>query len=84
MDDTVAYHDVQVPVLARRHCDMSAFRKHPKYGSLANSDLFAGILKRIRRDTIGGEYQESIRLDRVPANVTIDESGFLAEVTITV
>ena len=78
-DDTPAWRYVAVPVLARSHCDMHEFRTHAKYGGLANSDLFPNILSRIRRD-VGAE----IRLDRIPANVKIDESGFLARVTITV
>ena len=76
---TVAWRYVDVPVLASRHCDMPAFRRHLKYGGLANSDLFPNALARIRRD-IG----ETIRLDRIPANVTIDESGLLAVVVISV
>lgn len=77
--DSVAWRYVDVPALARRHCDMNAFRRHPKYGSYANSDLFPGMLARIRRD-VG----ETIRLDRIPASVTVDESGFLAVVVISV
>jgi hypothetical protein len=77
--DLAAWRYVDVPALARRHCDMNAFRRHPKYGSYANSDLFPNVLARIRRD-VG----ETIRLDRIPANVTADESGFLAVVVISV
>lgn len=77
--DTVAWRYVDVPVLASRHCDMPAFRRHIKYGGIANSTLFPNALARIRRDT-----GETIRLDRIPANVTVDESGFLAVVVISV
>jgi hypothetical protein len=81
MPGEVLYRFIQVPTLARRHCNMPAFRKHPKFGGLANSDLFPNILARIRRDvTQAGGY---IRLDRLPPNVTVDCSGFLAVVTIT-
>lgn len=81
IDDTVAYRYVPVPTLARKHCDMHAFRTHPKYGTWANSDLFPGVLARIAQDTFGGSM---LKLDRIPDNVTVDESGFLAVVTITV
>lgn len=78
----VLYRFIQVPKLERRHCDMAAFRKHPRYGGIANSDLFSNALARIKRDcTQTGGY---IRLDRLPDNVSVDTSGFLATVTITV
>ena len=81
----VAYRIVRVPVLARRHCDMNAFRRHPKYGGLANSDLFAGVLARIWRDVFDcRDYRPFIRLDQLPAGVTVDESGFLAVVSVDV
>ena len=80
MDDTVAYHCIKVPELTRSHCDMDAFRRHPKYRSYANSDLFPGMLRRIRKDKFG----ETIRLDKLPDGVTVDTSGFLAVVSISV
>lgn len=70
------------PKLDSRHCDMSAFRKHPRYGSFVNSDLFPNILARIRKDTFGAAGV--IRTDALPANVTVDDSGFLATVTISI
>lgn len=73
---------VQLPALARKHCDMPAFRAHPKYGGLANSDLFAGVLARIRRE-IAGELGQ-LNLAALPSNVSVDESGFLAVVKIEV
>ena len=81
-DALPSYRRIKIPELARRHCDMASFRQHPKYGSYANSDLFAGILKRIKADTFGGK--EYLRLDAIPAGVTVDESGFLAEVSFNV
>ena len=80
MDGTVAYRRVKVPTLARSHCDMHAFRSHKKYGSYANSDLFPGMLKRIKAERTGGY----IRLDRVPDGVTVDVSGYLACVSFEV
>lgn len=78
----LAYEYVPVPKLQRSHCDMNAFRSHPKFGSYANSDLFAGMLDRIRRDLVAGKI--GLRLDMLPDNVTVDRSGFLAKVTVSV
>lgn len=80
-DGELAYRYISVPKLATRHCDMAAFRVHPQFGDFANSDLFPNILNRLRNELFPAGY---IRVDSVPANVTVDESGFLAEVTITV
>ena len=80
-DAAPSYYRVKVPVLDRKHCDMNAFRSHPNYGMYANSDLFKGMLKRIKADTFGGEY---LRLDRIPEGVDADESGFLVVVTLYV
>ena len=77
MDDTPAFQRIKVPALDRKHCDMNAFRKHPKFGGFANSDLFRNVLTKIRRERLG----EYIRLDRVPEGVKIDTSGFLAVVS---
>lgn len=75
---------IDVPMFKRSHCDMDAFRKHPVYGVVANSDLFPNALARIRRNTIGSDYRTYLKADAIPANVTVDRSGFLATVTITV
>lgn len=80
MDDTVAYQRVKVPALERKHCDMAAFRRHPRYGGIANSDIFKNALAKLRRDRLG----DYIRLDRIPDGVTVDTSGFLAVVTLDV
>lgn len=81
-DNTVAYRTIKIPVFARNHCDMAAFRKHPKYGGIANSDLFPNALARIRRDVFGN--REDLRLDRMPEGVSVDLSGFLTVITIDV
>lgn len=81
MDDTIAYQFVQVPELKRAHCDMSAFRSHPRYSAYANSDLFPNLLKRAVEVAGVGKV---IRLDKPLERVTIDTSGFLARVTINV
>lgn len=82
MPGEVAFRLIQVPELQRRHCDMASFRRHAIYGGIANSSLFPSALARIKRDiTKTGGW---IRLDQLPDNVTVDESDFLATVTITI
>lgn len=80
-DDTLAYELIKVPRLERRHCDMDGFRRHPRYGGLANSDLFPAMLVRIAKTMGLGDH---IRLDRLPEGVGVDRSAFLATVTIAV
>ena len=82
VDGSLAYEYIRVPVLDRKHCDMGAFRSHPKYGSYANSDMFKGMLARIRSELVGGSL--GLRLDRLPANVTVAPGSFLAVVTVEV
>lgn len=81
-DSMPAYRRIKIPELKRNHCDMAAFRQHPKYGSYANSDLFHGILKRIKSEIFNG--RDYLRLDSIPAGVSVDESGFLANVEFSV
>lgn len=79
MDDTLAYELIKAPAIERRHCDMDAFRRHPKFGSYANSDLFKNLISRQLKLAEVGTH---LRLDRLPACVSVDRSGFLASVTI--
>ena len=79
-DGAFAYRVIAVPRLTRSHCDMAAFRQHPKFGGLANSDLFPNVLSRIKLDRLG----ERIRFDKIPEGVTVDASGFLTIVTVNV
>ena len=82
-EDHADYDYIPVPKLTRNHCDMAAFRCHPKYRVYANSDLFPAMLAHIRRDHFG--KTDAIRLDSpLPRGVSVDTSGFLAEVTIEV
>src|SRR3546814_9559032 len=76
MDDTVAFRHVKVPNLARRHCDMAAFRADHRYSSYANSDLFPAMLGRAVKALGVGEH---IRMDAIPSGVSVDTSGFLAD-----
>jgi hypothetical protein len=80
-DGTLAYMMIDFPKLTRSHCDMAAFRQHPRYGGIANSDLFPNALSRIASDIAPAAF---IRTDRVPDGVDVDLSGFLARVTIEV
>ena len=73
-DDIPDYDIVMVPKFKKHHCDMNAFRSHPKYGSYANSDLFEGILARVRRDIAPHGFW---RIDNLPDNVKIVEPGYL-------
>ena len=82
VDGELAYRFVAVPELKRQHCDMAAFRQHAKYGDYANSDLFPGMLRRIRHGLFGDNGL--LKLDSVPDGVAVDASGFLAVVTIEV
>jgi hypothetical protein len=78
-DDSLAFRYVKKPKLTRSHCNMPEWRNHPKWGGYANSDLFTGILSRQTQ-----HVPELIKLEQLPAGVSIDTSGFLAQVTIAV
>jgi len=81
VDKTVAFQRIKVPELKSMHCDMNAFRAHPKFGPYANSDLFLGMLARIKRERLG----EFIRLDReLPTGVVVTHGAFLSTVSIEV
>lgn len=81
-DDTDSgVHILYVPEFTRKHCDMAAFRTHPKFGGMANSTLFPSVLKRVRKDVAPWGH---IRTDAVPLNVTIDRTGFLWSVEVDV
>ena len=81
-DGSIAFQRVKVPALTYAHCNMEEWRQHPKWGVLANSDLFIDCLRRQTALAIGGDHVRYLRLDRLPAVVSVDASGFLARVTI--
>lgn len=81
-DGTIAAVRIKIPKLERKHCDMAAFRAHPKYGSYANSDLFPAMLARIKREKLGD--RDYLQLDNIPEGVSVDTTGFLAVVTFEV
>lgn len=82
VEGTKVYDYIQIPELSCQHCDMAAFRQHPKYGAYANSDLFKNILRGIRQNVFGN-YQH-LKLHAIPDGVTVDASGFLAVVSFEV
>lgn len=81
-DDLADVDAIRVPQIERHHCDMHAFRASRKFGGYANSDLFKNVLYRALRE-IGITPGRFLHLDRLPTGVTVDTSGFLAVVTIT-
>ena len=81
MDNTVAYQYIKVPALTRSHCNMHDFRTDAKYGSYANSDLFTAILDRAAKAVL---TRNIIRLDSIPPGVSVDTSGFLANVSFAI
>ena len=68
------YHYIAVPVFIA-DVDMNAARQQPKYGAYANSDMFPGMLAKIRSGIVGGAL--GLRMDRIPPNVTVDPQGSL-------
>jgi hypothetical protein len=83
-DNSLAYEYIQIPKLTSKHCDMQAFRTHKnhRYSGFANSNMFPGILAGIKKEVFGNT--DTLKIDKIPENVTIDTSGFLAIVSIEV
>lgn len=82
VDGSDVHEYINIPKLTRSHCDMAAFRQHSKYGGYANSDMFIGMLSHIRGEVFGN--RATLRLDRIPAGVQVDISGFLIVVSFDV
>jgi hypothetical protein len=80
-DDTPLYRFVQVPKVTRRHVDMHEARCHPKFGSYANSDMFPSMLVRACAAT-GLKTGSLLKIDTPPEGVSVDDSGFLAVITV--
>lgn len=80
--DEVSYRRIRVPALDRRHCDMSAFRKHPNFARFANSTMFPAVIAGALKN-IGVHAGGYIRFDQLPDGVSVDSSGFLTRITIT-
>ena len=80
-DDSLAYRRINVPRIERKHCqNLQAFRTSKRFGYYANSDLFSGML---RGSVLSLGIVDFINADNAPGCVSIDETGFLAVVTIT-
>lgn len=62
--------------LTRADCNL-----RPQDHDLFNSDLFTALLNRKYR-TVIGQYAEFAYLDELPAGVSVDDSKFLAVVSI--
>ena len=81
LTDSDGIRYVKIPTLKKSHCDMAYFRRHRKFGSYANSNLFLPILNReLKVNGIDGRLE----LNRLPPCVTVDSSGFLAVVEIEI
>ena len=82
VDGSVAWRYVDIPKIGRHHCDMDAFRNDRASGfdGIANSDLFLGAINSLVRRMAGG--RDTFRLDAIPDGFQVDESGFLAVITI--
>jgi len=81
MDDSIAYEYIKLPKFTTTHCDMNAFRCHPKYSAFSNSKLFTSILAKIKREIFGSNI---LKLSDIPEGVTVDTRGFLAVVSFDV
>lgn len=79
-DGTTKREFYNVPAFTRNHCEnLQAFRTSKRFGGYANSDLFPAILRRAV-NALG--FGSRLYLDSIPDNVTVDNRGFLAVVTI--
>ena len=88
-DGTLAARYVRVPNLERRHVeDMADARKSRRFGGYANSDMFPSMIRRAAEAAGCRDYGNgTMRIDLhkpVPESIRVDESGFLATVTIDV
>lgn len=92
-DGTLAARYIRVPNLERRHvADMNAARKSRRFGFLTNTDMFPGAIRKAaiaNGCTDHGDYKGSrgvcVDLHKpLPESIRVDESGFLATVTIDV
>ena len=77
----IAFKYIAVPEIKRSHCDMHAFRTSQRFGGYANSDMFLGMLKRAMKE-IGIEKEIRLNAEFLSNGIRIDDSGFLAKVTI--
>lgn len=80
LDGSPAPAFIKLPAtITSAHYSREDFRNDARYSSYVNSDLFPNIIRSALRKA---GIPATIRLDQIPSNVTIDESGFLAKVTV--
>lgn len=70
---------VTVPRLTSKHVDLGEARRHPKFGSYANSTLLEGVLNRAAK---AHGVERILMLDELPECASVDTSGFLATVKL--
>jgi len=79
--DGERYFDLKRTIGAK-DADRDALRRHPVFGAYANSNLMDGILRghvsRIFRN------RDWCSMNELPPGVTVDDSGFLAVVSIEI
>lgn len=78
-DGDATIDSYKIPTITRAHCDMPAFRIHPRFGGLANSDLFLGMINRHLKNMYPSGW---IRADKLNSQTAL-QSAFLTTVTIT-
>jgi hypothetical protein len=88
-DGTLARRYIKVPKVTSAHYDVSEARIHPRYGNMANWDGFPSVVQGamlksgVRKDA-AGMWVELGPVAELPAGITVDETGFLAVVTVDI
>ena len=79
LTDTTFQTRFAIPkTLNSKHCDMAAFRQHPKYGDYANSVFFPSMLKR----AIDLLYPKGYVTNENKTENTTIKDGFLTVISI--
>ena len=83
-DGSVAYEIVPFPMLRRSHCDMDWFRRSRAFRNFADTTMFPYILKDVLEPMGVTENREWVRLDQLPAGMTVERDGDVATVSILI
>lgn len=68
----------------KHHCDMAQVRRCPRFGGIANSNLFEAALHRaLRNDGVPFGMELSVR-QLVPGHIDIEKEGYLTTFVIHV